>query len=193
MNLSREDASAALDSIENADRQVREMLGYRAASPFLILWGAIWLVANGVSDLVPAISGRLWTVAAIAGFAASAGMVVRQMRCRAVHMELTPASRALHRRRAILLAAALAGYFPAMLTVLGPLGPRQSGAFISLFWAFAYMAAGVWLGVRMYVTGVVTAAAIMLGYLFIHQHFTMWLAVVGGGSLLLAGFWLRRT
>jgi hypothetical protein len=193
MNLSREDANAALESVEQVDRQVREMLGYRAASPFLILWGVIWLVANAVSDLVPSISSRLWMVAASLGFAASLWLALRQMRCRAARMALTPASRALQRRRFLLLTVAVGGYFPAMLAVLGPLGARQSGAFISLFWAFAYMFAGVWLGMRMYVTGAITAAAIMVGYLFIHQHFAMWLAVVGGGSLLLAGFWLRRS
>jgi hypothetical protein len=92
-----------------------------------------------------------------------------------------------------LLGIALCGYFPAMFTVLGDLDGRQQNAFISLFWAFAYMVAGAWLGMRMFITGVVMAVAILVGYLFIDPHFQLWMAFVGGGSLLLAGFWLRKT
>jgi hypothetical protein len=105
---------------------------------------------------------------------------------------MLPAQRARRRRGGWMLASAIALYFPAMLMVLAPLASRQFHAFISLFWAIAYMASGAMLGLRMYLTGLVTAVAIVVGYLFVTQYYFLWMAVFGGGSLILAGLWLRR-
>ena len=58
--------------------------------------------------------------------------------------------------------------------------------FISLFWAFTYMAAGAWLGMRLFLTGAVAVVGIVAGYLYIHEHFALWMAFFAGGSLMLA-------
>ncbi|MEJ0099733.1 MAG: hypothetical protein WDO12_08350 [Pseudomonadota bacterium] len=193
MQLSPQDASEALDLIDSAEHRARERNGYREASAFLILWGCVWLVANAVTDLAP-VNGRLaWPIATPLGTLATCVLVFLQFRRGARGCQRTPTQRALIRRRTLLLGIAILGFFPAMLTVLPPLTGRQGNAFVSLFWAFAYMAAGAWLGLRMFITGVVLAAAILVGYLFVQSHFLLWMAVVSGGSLLLAGFWLRRT
>ncbi len=193
MQLSPQDASEALDLIEAAERRARERIGYREASSFLILWGLVWLVANALTDLAP-LSGRLaWPIGTPLGTLLTGVLIFLQVRRERRAGLRTPAQRALVRRRSLLLGIAILGFFPAMLTVLSPLTARQASAFVSLFWAFAYMAAGAWLGMRIFVTGVVLAAAILVGYLFVQAHFLLWMAVVGGGSLLLAGFWLRRT
>lgn len=194
MNLSRQDASDALEQIEAADRRARQQIGYREASSFLILWGVVWLLANAATDLLPQACARLaWPVGTLAGTLLSAVLVFLQLRRTSVRCEQTASQRGRARRRALMLGITLLSFFVTMHTVLGTLTGRQYNAFISLFWAFAYMAAGVWLGMRMFVTGVVLAVAIMVGFLFIQQHYLLWMAVVGGGALLLAGFWLRRT
>jgi hypothetical protein len=193
MDLSPQDASAALDEIDSAERRARERLGYRKASPFLILWGLIWFFANAAGDLLPVYDEYAWPLASTFGGVVSIVMVLLQMRRQADVQQSTAAQQAVAGRRMFLLGIALCGYFPAMFTVLGDLDGRQQNAFISLFWAFAYMVAGAWLGMRMFITGVVMAVAILVGYLFIDPHFQLWMAFVGGGSLLLAGFWLRKT
>jgi hypothetical protein len=83
-------------------------------------------------------------------------------------------------------------FFPAMSVVLGDLTPLQSNAFISMFWALAYMAAGAWLGLRLFFTGVATAVAVLLGVLVLREHYFLWMAFAGGGSLILGGLWLRK-
>ncbi|HYP78736.1 MAG TPA: hypothetical protein VEQ17_00490, partial [Steroidobacteraceae bacterium] len=60
MNISREEASAALDSIHEADRKVAQQRSYAYAAPFLILWGVVWALCNGISDVAPRWSGRAW-------------------------------------------------------------------------------------------------------------------------------------
>jgi hypothetical protein len=192
MNLSPQDASEALAAYEAADRRARQMTGYREASPFFILWGCIWVVANLVTDFAATHGGQVWLAGVAVGAVGTALLIAGQVRRRAFSRDSTPSQRLLLRRRMVLLGLTMGAYFPVMFAVLQPLSGRQQNAFISLFWAFAYMAAGAWLGMRVFVAGVVTAAAILVGYLFIHEQFALWMAVAGGGSLLSAGFWLRK-
>jgi hypothetical protein len=191
MDLSRKDASAALDEIDAAERRARQNISYREASPFLILWGVVWLLANTATDLLPGYGHLAWPVGSLVGTLLSLVLVVLQLKRMASRHEHTSAQRRRARRRALMIGITLLSFFVAMHVVLGTLTGRQYNAFISLFWAFAYMAAGTWLGVRIFVIGL--AVAILAGYLFIQQYFLLWMAIVGGGSLLLAGFWLRRT
>lgn len=193
MNVSRQDASAALDAMESAERRARERIGYREASPYLILWGLVWFFANAAGDLPPAARQLAWPVAATLGVLITIGMIFLQMRHRADMERSTAAQRAVAGRRIFMLGITIGAYFPAMFAVFGDLTGRQVNAFISLFWAFAYMAAGAWLGLRMFITGLVMMVAILAGYLFIDAYFQLWMAFVGGGSLLLAGLWLRKT
>jgi hypothetical protein len=193
MQLSPQDASEALDLIEAAEHRVRERTGYREASSYLILWGLIWLVANALTDLAPVHGALAWPIATPLGALLTGVLIVLQVRRDRRECQRTPTQRARIRGRMLMLGIAILGFFPAMSTVLGPLTARQGTAFVSLFWAFAYMAVGAWLGLRMFITGVVLAAAILAGFLFVQTHFLLWMAVVGGGSLLLGGFWLRRT
>ena len=82
--------------------------------------------------------------------------------------------------------------FPSVFSVIGPLSARQSNAFISLLWAFLYMAVGSWVGWRLFAIGAIAAAATLFGYWNIQQHYYLWMAVCGGGALLAGGFWLRK-
>lgn len=192
MNVSREEAGEALDAVLATDRRVREFQGARQASPFLILWGLIWILANGVTGLVPRHAGTAWLIGVIVGTVATIWLVVRQSRQRDAANLYTAEERSAIGWRAAILGTTVLAFFPAMLAVLAPLSGRQTNAFISLFWAFAYMASGAWLGMRMLVTGAVTAAAILVGYFFIGEYYALWMALFGGGALLLAGFWLRK-
>jgi hypothetical protein len=208
MNISRDEAGEALTAVFDTDRRAREFQGARSASPYLILWGILWFFANGVTGLSPGHAGAAWLVAIVVGTLATVAITVRQaMHRRAMNLHTAAQSAAAGRRaarplrfarryagssRAAILGTTVIAFFPATLLVLSPLEPMQSSAFISLFWAFAYMASGAWLGFRMLVAGLVTAVAVLVAYFVIPQYYYLWMAVVGGGSLLLAGLWLRR-
>jgi len=191
MNISRQDASEALDAIQSADQRVLQVRSYRHAAPFLILWGVIWAVANAASDISNIAGRRAWLIGTVAGSLFTVWFIVR------IILERRRAGDTEGRRRRTGSGFALMGiatwlYFPAMYLVLGPLTARQGNAFASLFWAFTYMFAGAWLGLRLFLTGLVAALAITAGFLFVHQHYFLWMAVFGGGSLILGGLWLRK-
>ncbi len=167
MHLSPQDASAALDEIDSAERRARERMGYREASPFLILWGLVWFFANAAGDLLTVYDRYAWPVAAAIGVVVTIVLVVLQMRRRANVHQSTTAQRAVAGRRMFMLGLTLFGYFPAMFTVLGDLTGRQQNAFISLFWAFAYNIAAIPLAAAGLLNPLVAGAAMAFSSVFV--------------------------
>ena len=191
MNISREEASAALDSIHDADRKVSERRNYAYTAPFLILWGVVWVLCNAITDLAPRWSGRAWPAGTVLGAIVTVYLIVAMAMRERRACTNRAANKAMGRRFA-LLGIATWSYFISMFLVLGPMPDRRMGAFISLFWTITYMAAGAWVGMRLFIIGFVATAAIVLGYLFVEQHFGLWMAAFGGGALIAGGLWLRR-
>jgi hypothetical protein len=192
MNISRQDAAQALASVEIADRRMDTLRAYRDAAPFLQLWGAVWFIANAATDFWPSLLSVVWQLTTGVACVATAGIVVWQARRR---MRLGLYTREKGRRIGLgfaMLGITVVAYFVSMHLVLGHLDARQTNAFISLFWAFTYMAAGAWLGARLFLTGAIAVLGIAAGFLYIHEHFALWMAFFAGGSLMLAGLWLRR-
>jgi hypothetical protein len=53
--------------------------------------------------------------------------------------------------------------------------------------------AGLLFAPRLVVTGVGVMAATMVGYFALpHIYFAFWMALVGGGALILTGYWLQK-
>jgi hypothetical protein len=192
MNVSRDEAAAALDHVTLAGARVRTWRSYSEASYYLIAWGTIWLVANVISDVRAEWSGPAWLAGVAVGAVITIALTIRNAR---IGQRQNPMSRVESRafgQRAAMLGTTVLLWFPTFSLLAGPLGPRQGNALISITWAFIYMAAGAFVGWRLFAIGVVTAGAILFGYLHFTQHFSMWMGFVGGGSLILGGLWLRK-
>lgn len=192
MNLSKDDAARALDEIGRADQRMARVSRYGHAAPFFILWGVIWLAANTVVDLAPAQGALAWAIGNGAGLVGTCLLAARQARARKAAIRRRGEDEKALGLRWGLTFATLVAFFMALFVIVGPLGAREVNALISLIWAFIYMAVGVWTGWRIFVTGVVTAAAILFGFLFVHEHYYLWMGVFAGGSLILGGLWLRK-
>ncbi len=184
MNISRQDAAEALASVESADRRMDTLRAYRDAAPFLQLWGAVWFIANGTTDFWRHQDAKVWLVATCIGLPR-----IRR-NCRPA-CEVKRARGSLFARRSgtrIRLGFAMLGHHRSSrtsrpwLSYSGTLDARQTNAFISLFWALTYMAAGAWLGPRLFLTGAVAVLGIVAGYLYVHEHFALWMAFFAGGS-----------
>jgi hypothetical protein len=192
MNVSRDEATAALDHVEIAGERVRTWRWYAEASSYLVIWGCVWLVGNVATDLDARWGNIAWSVGLAFGLAATLSLTIRNARR---WQRSFPASRSEGRavgRRAAFIGTAIMLWFPTLSLLAGPFEPRQGNALISITWAFIYMAMGAFVGWRLFAIGLVTAAAIVCGYLFVQQHFFLWMGLVGGGSLIVGGLWLRK-
>jgi hypothetical protein len=184
LQVNKADAALALQEIAVTHTRTMNLRRYRAAAPYFIVWGVVWLVANGATDFSPRHTSVVWATTVLLGVIASAWINLRP-----------PATANNVKRLRWHSAAGFAvavGYFAALGAVLTPLTARQENAGISLFWAFLYMFVGIWNGWKIFVVGLATSALILIGYFVVTAHYFLWMGVVAGGALILSGLWIRR-
>jgi len=187
------DAARALGEIEETSGRVTRRQGYREASPHFIMWGLVWLFGNGALEVLPWQTAQ-YVMAALIAAAVIGAIVLGVRQGRPVPGETSLDIRA--RKRAgmqinmvILLAYALV---IGAVTVFWPVEYRDINAFISLVAGLVYIGAGVVAGWRWIAVGGAVVALTLIGHLLLEQYYYAWMAVVGGGALILGGLWLRK-
>lgn len=190
MEIDKNEAALTLAAIDAAGARSTQLQRYRRFAPFMVLWGAIWLLANGVSDLAPLQSGTTWLVLTLLGAAASSWLGWRQHAAAAEGS--TPRTRLDHSWRWILCFLVIIAFQLTAIAVLPPSDGRQQDTFFSMFWTFLYMAVGAWTGWRLFAIGLAATLLILFGYYGVHSHYFLYMGCVSGGALMAGGLWLRR-
>jgi hypothetical protein len=81
----------------------------------------------------------------------------------------------------------------AVYAILPPTSDVQAVAFFPLLVALIYVLVGVWTrAARIALLGFALGVLTVGGFFWLPQYFLLWMAGVGGGALILGGFWLRR-
>ncbi len=179
--IDADEAAGALRRIAETEQRTREAVYYAGGSTILVLWGITWVVGYTITCF----SRRQANLArAINALAASGMMLLGYARSRA-----RPARWDRRATYAFLIVLAF-GLFTEWL--LGNGRWRE----ISLFWPVlamtGYIITGLWLG-RFYVLcGSVVILLSLAGYFSSGPWFSLWMAILGGGSLILGGLWQRR-
>jgi hypothetical protein len=194
--ISPDEARASLAEIDRIILHTRRTLGHGAPSAIIILWGCIWVVGFAAQQYFPAFSGRIWLILDLLGIPASF-LVARTQNATVKR----PHSGKVGLSWLILFAFAVI-----WMLALGPwdLLRRPDLAFygnvmnrkFAVFWAtvpmFAYILMGLWLDRFFIYLGALVTLATVGGYLFIHHYFFLWMAIVGGGSLIGGGIFIRK-
>jgi len=180
MTLSPDEAAQALNEIEAAEARSRTAYGYLLGGSYLILWGVIWVFCYSLVDFWPREVQNIWLVGSAIGIL---GSVV-----------LGRSRRERERRgwRAFVPATGYVVFAFAVLSILHPPSVEAVSVVVALVVALAQVQIGVQRGDRITIIGVAVAALTLAGYAWIPMHFHLYMAIVGGGSLILAGFWLRQ-
>ena len=185
MPISSDQAADALGEVRRTARRTSVLRGYSFAAPHFWLWGVVWLLGYAFSWWRPAAAGSFWTALDLVGFAGSA-LLARSASRRAAR----PAAQGVGRVMA--MAATGVGFVVATYVILAPHSGLQFAAFPPLVVAAIYTGVGIWQGLRWSIIGVVLAALTVGGYLLWPDYFLPWMALAGGGALLLTGWWLRH-
>ncbi len=179
MSITPEEAAAALQDINTTHTRSATLSVYARFAPYLILWGVVWFLGYGASALLSeGQAGLAWPPLVLLGSFGNWLITRRQ----------TP-DHGGWRYGAIFLFIGL--FVVSVFTIFAPVSPRQSAAFFPLLVALAYLLIGLWGGLRILITGAVLGALTVLGFLALGPWFYAWMAVVGSGSLIMSGLWLR--
>jgi hypothetical protein len=189
MVLTTQQASETLGEVAAAQRKVSVLQGYAKGAPHFLLWGVLWAIGYAGTEFFPTQAGVLWLAIDAIGLVGSFLLV----RANAVPGERSGAgSRAKQSANFIVIALAFVGFIAATYYVMRPDTSAQFGAYPALVMALMYMVIGTLAGARWTVIGVALGVLTVVGYAFMREHFMLWMAIVGGGALLLTGFWMRR-
>ena len=184
MNISRDEAAKALAEVDAAAGQARRLVGYNYASPFFILWGAAWLIADLFTQFAPRLT-LVWPITSLTCMALCGVIIlVQSIRDRRV-------GRPSNWRAG--LTAMFGGIFLGCLfLVLWPLHGKQVHSVFGLAYGAAYAVLGLWIGWRLVVLGVIAGALTLFAFYAVDQWYPLFMGVVVGGGMLLGGLWLRK-
>jgi hypothetical protein len=194
------EAAQALRDIELIRKRSLQLRSYQPAASQVTLWGVFWVIGYGSTDLAPRYSPRVWMAISVLG-------LLFYLFCFARSGLLVPASTAAgtsvrgaddaRMRRAYRLRI-LGVYAVFCLLVFGtelimqPHGIAMA-AYVPLLVASVYIGAGLWgAGSRYVAVGLALAVLALGGYWLLPQLFLLLMAIIGGGALVLTGWWFRN-
>ncbi|RME87908.1 MAG: hypothetical protein D6770_08185 [Anaerolineae bacterium] len=186
---SPQEAKEALALIEETTRRMRRAVAHGGAPYFLIIWGVVWLLGFGGAHFIGpnnAHTGWLWAILDTLGVLASFG----------VGWRLGRRVRSRNGGGALLGAFWLAWVFYAALIIAfaRPQSGDQLSLLISLFAMMGYVTTGLLYRSTFITTlGMVVTLFILAGYLLFLPYFNLWMAFLGGGSLIVAGVYVLQT
>ena len=186
MTVTRDDAASALHDIDTAERKVLTAFRYWLCCPYLLLWGALWIVAGAVGAVSPENTGLGWLVVDIAGFVGTGFLVAAQARRYREGSERGQIVRYLG------TGAVVAAFITATLTLFAPVSNVEVQTFFTILIAAIYAVAGCWFGLRYAAVGAALAILALGSFHFAPAHLTLIVPFLGGGALILGGLWMRR-
>ena len=185
MTITRNDAATALHDVNSARHHSLTLFRYGLASPFLLLWGVLWIVAGAVGALSPENAGIGWLAVDIVGFAGTGVLIAIQSRR---HGEGAGRNQLF---RCIAIGTVLAAFVALTLWVFAPVSNVEVLTLITLLVAATYVLAGCWAGGRYAVVGAVLAAVAIGLFHLAPDLVPVIVPFAGGGTLVLGGLWMR--
>ena len=180
MQIDAKGAEASLADIDVIVARLKQSSLYRSASTIIIIWGALVACGYVACAMAPRQALLIWIGVNVLGLIATLTIGRRLQRSGAAF------------EWRIIAALGLFFAFGLICSRLGHFGPRELDAFWPILFMFGYALAGLWFGRAFIVLGAAVATLAFAGYLWIDRSFELYLAVVDGGGLMLAGLWMRR-
>ena len=182
-SVSARQAADALLDVQRTQYRLSILRGYEYGAPHFLLWGCIWIVGFASSYAFPGHEWLIWlaldTLGIFGGLVIGRATPIVGMQARGSWQYLAAA-------------ATIVAFVAATYYVMAPHSGSQFGAFPALVMALFYVLVGIWRGPRWIVVGSAAGLLTLLGYGLLREYFMLWMAGVGGGTLLLTGIWMRR-
>jgi hypothetical protein len=180
--ITTREATDVLREAATTERRSADAYSYSRSAPFLILWGLIWIVGYGGTAFLPGQQASwLWLALSAVGTGISIWLGSAQAKAR---------DRSGWRVGALVVI--IFAFTFALFSILPPTNELQAGAISPLLLSAIYAAMGLWRGIRFVLLGAFLVTITLGAYFFLKEFFFVWMALAGGGSLLLTGLWMRH-
>lgn len=184
MHLSPQDAAAALAEIDTARAAMRSVIRAHRGHFHLWIWGVAWIAMPLIAHVRGDDAARYFPWICLPAAVASALVGFTQAR-----QIRAPANLRFVAVIGVLIAFAVA--FPLVLQVRAD--ARLIYAYICLVVMQTYVVAGIWTDTYLLWLGAIVSALVLAGVFVVSPAlFWPWMALCGGGSLVLTGFYVRH-
>ena len=182
MAIEPNDAASVLTDVAAVETRTRQAIRHTVSGTFLIMWGVLTAIGNLGTQFFWAYAWYIWTAVVALGVVAGFAFLILRARRR---------KRAADMRILYALLAFLA-FGTLWVGAVGGLTYRQIDVFWPMLFMLGFVVAGIWAGRFFIYCGILVTAAILAGYYWAGDWLNLWLALMTGGSLIAAGFYLRR-
>jgi hypothetical protein len=184
--METEEARQSLELVQQAMAQTRRAIARSGSGYFFIVWGLVWLVGYlGSEFLSKTVAGYLWLALDVFGGVSTVAIAIRLGR----RVRSSEARRTGARSGAMWLL--LVAYGVLLFWAADP-QPERATVFISLFVAFGYVVAGLWISTPLLLTGLGITGLTLLAYLLFPAYLGLAIAIVGGGGMIVVGLTMLR-
>jgi hypothetical protein len=186
MNISPNEAEEALAAIQTMAQKTRHSIAGGGASISLIITGIVWLVGfTATQFLIGPIVVLIWIGISILGSALATILGIQAGR------RVRSASSAVTGKRIALFWVFLVLFAIAALAVARPTDGKQLTMLIILFAMIGQMGMGLLLSFSATWWTVPVVALALAGYFLVPAWFYLWMALLGGGVMIVLGLYIR--
>jgi hypothetical protein len=187
MNISEDNAKESLSKAKEVIAQTHRSIVSAYANPLLILWGLLWIMAFTAAHFYLDYDFHIFMAMVAAGGVGTA--LICRIFCSKVPIQDTSSRIG---RRIALLWILLYVYVVIWLFLLAPFHGLQCNAVICTAAMFAFVVIGLWFeSYFMVLLGLAVTAATLTGFYLLTDHYHLWMAVTGGGTMLGTGLYIR--
>jgi hypothetical protein len=188
MNITPEEAQAALNDIQDASTKARNVVNTWAY--YMLLWGAIWTIGFLATQFQPHWVTGIWIVMVVIGMAGSAILGITQ----SGRMRPTPGSHVAFISSRLGIFYGVLYCFAILWLIIFPLTPMQIGILWITVVMFGSIIASSWIHEPLsIIVGVGITIISVVGYYLLPQYFWVWSAVFAGLPLIgVSIYYLRK-
>lgn len=188
MNITPEEAQAALNDIQDASTKARKVANTWAY--YMLLWGVIWTIGFLATQFQPHWVTGIWIAMVVIGMAGSAILGITQ----SGRMRPVPGSHVAFISSRLGIFYGVLYSFAILWLIIFPLTPMQIGILWITVVMFGSIIAGSWINEPLsIIVGVVITFMSVVGYYLLPQYFWIWAAVFAGLPLIgVSIYYLRK-
>jgi hypothetical protein len=186
MNITPGEAEESLETIQKMMQKTRHSIASGGTHITLIVTGIVWLVGFMCQQFLPKeMVGVIWIALSILGTVVGVVLGTRMGK------RVRSASTASIVRRVALFWLVLIFFCIAAVAVAWPLDGKQMTTFSVLFIMIGQWAMGLLFSFAISWWALPVAALALVGYFLFPGIFYLWMALLGGGGMIILGVYLR--
>lgn len=186
MNITPQEAKESLSSIHLMTQRTRRAINAGGSANYMLIWGAVWFIGflgiHFFGGAYPGLVGAAWAVLDIAAVIACARVSARSGR-----QIRDPFS-----TRLAFFWLALIFFGLLWLWLARPANMAQGSLLVITFAMFGYVVMGIWLEKVFIAVGIGVVVLAVGSYLLLPEFFALWMAILGGGTLIGSGVYILR-